>query len=68
MYHPTRLDQCWWEISFIKIGLGESSRSPTAGELISLKEITFKIVIYVNLLESLSPYLDPEEPEQYDHA
>lgn len=39
-----------------------------AGEFISLEEIASGIVIYVNLLESLSPYLDREKPEQHGYA
>jgi len=54
---PTSSDQGWLDMPSLKMGPGESARSHTADEFIYLSEIREGIEIYVNLLESLSPYL-----------
>lgn len=54
---PTSSDQGWLNMPSIKMGPGNSARSHTADEFIYLQEISEGISIYINLLESLIPYL-----------
>ena len=57
---PTSSDQGWLHMPSIKMGPGHSARSHTADEFIYLSEISQGIDIYINLLESISPYLKGE--------
>ncbi|WP_448636464.1 M20/M25/M40 family metallo-hydrolase [Pedobacter panaciterrae] len=54
---PTSSDQGWLEMPSVKIGPGDSARSHSADEYIYLAEISDGITIYINLLESIFPYL-----------
>lgn len=54
---PTSSDQGWLDMPSIKMGPGESARSHTADEFIYLAEINEGVVLYIQLLESLIPYL-----------
>lgn len=54
---PTGSDQGWLDMPSVKMGPGESARSHTANEFIYLQEIDEGIRIYIDLLESLFPYL-----------
>lgn len=54
---PTSSDQGWLDMPSVKMGPGESARSHTADEFIYLEEIKEGMDIYVQLLESLFPYL-----------
>ena len=68
---PTSSDQGWLDMPSIKMGPGESARSHTADEYIYLSEISDGITIYIDLLESLAPFLvtDPKIPMSvYDQA
>jgi acetylornithine deacetylase len=59
---PTSSDQGWLNMPSVKMGPGNSVRSHTADEFIYLNEISDGIAIYINLLESILPYLmnDPK--------
>ncbi|MBB6500734.1 M20 family metallo-hydrolase [Pedobacter cryoconitis] len=62
---PTSSDQGWLDMPSVKMGPGESARSHTADEFIYLEEIKEGMDIYVQLLESLFPYLmNNPEPEK----
>jgi acetylornithine deacetylase len=63
----TSSDQGWLEMPSIKMGPGDSARSHTAYEYIYLAEISDGITIYIDLLESIFPYL-ADNPEQDLHA
>lgn len=54
---PTSSDQGWLDVPSIKMGPGESARSHTADEFIYVEEIKEGMEIYVQLLDSLFPYL-----------
>lgn len=54
---PTSSDQGWLEMPSVKMGPGDSARSHTADEYIYLSEIRDGIPIYIDLLESIFPYL-----------
>ncbi|WP_082035836.1 M20 family metallo-hydrolase [Pedobacter lusitanus] len=54
---PTSSDQGWLDMPSVKMGPGESARSHTADEFIYLEEIKEGMDLYVQLLESLFPYL-----------
>jgi acetylornithine deacetylase len=54
---PTSSDQGWLDVPSVKMGPGESARSHTADEFIYLEEISEGIAVYIQLLESLFPYL-----------
>ena len=54
---PTSSDQGWLDMPSVKMGPGESARSHTADEYIYLSEISDGITIYIDLLESIFPYL-----------
>jgi acetylornithine deacetylase len=54
---PTSSDQGWLNMPSVKMGPGDSARSHTADEYIYLAEIQDGIIIYIELLESLIPYL-----------
>jgi len=54
---PTSSDQGWLDMPSVKMGPGESARSHTADEFIYLEEIREGIAIYIQLMESLFPYL-----------
>lgn len=57
---PTSSDMGWLQIPAVKMGPGESSRSHTADEYILLQEIESGISIYIQVLSSLSPYLESQ--------
>lgn len=54
---PTSSDQGWLDMPSLKMGPGDSSRSHTADEYIYLSEISDGIRVYIDLLESIFPYL-----------
>jgi len=54
---PTSSDQGWLSMSSVKIGPGDSARSHSANEYIYLSEISDGIMIYIDLLDSIIPYL-----------
>lgn len=54
---PTSSDQGWLDMPSIKMGPGESARSHTADEFIYVEEINEGISLYIQLLESLFPFL-----------
>lgn len=54
---PTSSDQGWLDMPSVKMGPGESARSHTADEYIYLEEINEGVSVYIQLLESLIPYL-----------
>ena len=54
---PTSSDQGWLDIPSVKMGPGDSARSHTADEYIYISEIKDGITIYVDLLDSIFPYL-----------
>ncbi|KQC00736.1 M20 family metallo-hydrolase [Pedobacter sp. Hv1] len=54
---PTSSDQGWLEMPSVKMGPGDSARSHMADEFIFLAEIEQGIAIYIELLESIKPYL-----------
>lgn len=54
---PTSSDQGWLDVPSVKMGPGASARSHTADEFIEIEEIAEGISIYIQLLESLFPYL-----------
>ena len=59
---PTSSDQGWLNMPSVKMGPGDSARSHTADEYIYLNEISDGITIYIDLLNSLVPYL-AEHPQ-----
>ena len=64
---PTSSDQGWLNMPSVKMGPGDSARSHTADEYIYLSEISDGITIYIDLLNSLFPYL-ANHPELDLHA
>ncbi|NQX41492.1 acetylornithine deacetylase [Pedobacter steynii] len=54
---PTSSDRGWLDMPSVKMGPGDSVRSHTADEYIYLDEINEGISIYIELLESILPYL-----------
>jgi acetylornithine deacetylase len=64
---PTSSDQGWLDMPSVKMGPGDSARSHTADEYIYLAEISDGITIYIDLLESIFPYL-ANNPELDLHA
>jgi acetylornithine deacetylase len=54
---PTSSDQGWLQMPSVKIGPGDSARSHSANEYIYLSEISDGITIYIDLLDSIIPYL-----------
>ena len=54
---PTSSDQGWLDMPSIKMGPGESARSHSADEFIFLEEINEGISVYIQLIESLFPFL-----------
>ena len=54
---PTSSDQGWLDMPSVKMGPGESARSHTADEFIYLEEINEGVAVYIELLESLFPFL-----------
>lgn len=60
---PTSSDQGWLEMPSVKMGPGDSARSHMANEFIFLAEIEQGIAIYIDLLESIKPYLPVAQTE-----
>ena len=65
---PTSSDQGWLQMPSVKIGPGDSARSHTADEYIYLSEIREGIRIYVQLLESIFPYLVNNQQLNLQHS
>jgi acetylornithine deacetylase len=54
---PTSSDQGWLNMPSVKIGPGDSARSHSPNEFIYLSEISDGITTYIDLLDSIIPYL-----------
>lgn len=54
---PTSSDQGWLDMPSVKMGPGDSARSHTADEYIYISEIKDGVTIYIDLLNSIFPYL-----------
>lgn len=50
-FSPTSSDQDWLKLPSVKMGPGDSARSHSAHEYISISEIEEGINIYINLLD-----------------
>lgn len=54
---PTSSDQGWLSMPSVKLGPGDSARSHSPNEFIYLAEISDGITTYIDLLDSIIPYL-----------